>query len=633
MPNFSTDELKNQFEQLAEHIPMAVALFDRELRYLFASPRWISDFHLPETDIIGKNHYEIFPEIGEAWKDIHQRCLEGHIHKDDEVPFHRMDGSLDWLRREIRPWYACDGSIGGLMMYVEIITERKKARDELQAQHRFLRQVVDLNTSFIFAKDEQGSYTLVNKALADAYGSVPEEMVGKYDEDYNINRLETKHFRSDDLEVVRSRRAKFIPEESVTSVTGETRWYQTIKVPLISEDGETVQLLGIATDITERKKAQDELQAQHRFLRQVIDLNTSLIFAKDEEGNFLLVNKTLANAFGANPEEMVGKSDKDYNTNLEQVHNIYSDDMEVLRTRRAKFVPEEPITGTVTGKTRWYQTTKVPLISDDGESVQLLGVATDITERKHVEEQLQRLVIQEQEARQAAEAASKMKDLFMANMSHELRTPLNAIIGFLREMLYSEQLDSDNQHMAQRCLENSKRLHMLINSVLDLSRLAVGSLELVIDSIKPLELASYIKEDLFIPAKEKGLDFRLIVDEALPERIKHDEERLTQIISNLLVNAIKFTRKGHVQLELRRGEGERLIIEVSDTGVGIPQDMQSYIFESFVQGDIEHPKQGVGLGLSIVKNLAELMGGGVFLLSTLNSYTVFTVDLPLNLEA
>jgi PAS domain S-box-containing protein len=630
MLTFTTDELKNQFEQLAEHIPMAVALFDRELCYLFASKRWLSDFHLPQQDIIGKNHYEIFPEIGEDWKDTHQRCLEGHVHKDEEVEFRRMDGSLDWLRREIRPWFMRDGSIGGLIMYVEIITERKKARDELQAQHRFLRQVIDLNTSFIFAKDMNGGYTLVNKALADAYGSVPEAMVGKFDEDYNTNRRETQHFRSDDLEVVRSRRSKFIPEEPVTHVNGETRWYQTIKVPIVSAEGD-MQLLGIATDITERKKAQDELQAQHRFLRQVIDLNTSLIFAKDEDGNFLLVNKTLANAFGVTPEEMVGKSDKDYNPNPEQVHNIHSDDMEVLRTRRAKFIPEEPITGSVTGETRWYQTTKVPLISDDG--VQLLGVATDITERKRVEEQLQRLVVQEQEARQAAEAASKMKDLFLANMSHELRTPLNAIIGFLREMLYSEQLDSDNQHMAQRCLANSKRLHMLINSVLDLSRLAVGSLELVIDSIKPLELASYIKEDLYIQAKEKGLEFKLIVDDALPEIIRHDEERLTQIISNLLVNAIKFTRKGHIQLALKKGEGERLIIEVSDTGIGIPEDMHSYIFESFAQGQGEQPKQGVGLGLSIVKNLVELMGGGVFLRSALNSYTVFTVEVPLNLGA
>src|SRR5690606_2203424 len=133
--------------------------------------------------------------------------------------------------------------------------------------------------------------------------------------------------------------------------------------------------------------------------------------------------------------------------------------------------PEEPVSH-VTGETRWYQTIKVPLISDDGRDVQLLGIATDITERRNAEERLRIAFAQEQALRHAVEAASQMKDRFFANMSHELRTPLNAIIGFLREMLYSGQLDADNTHMAERSLANGSRLSMLINSVLDLSRLA-----------------------------------------------------------------------------------------------------------------------------------------------------------------
>ena len=134
-------------------------------------------------------------------------------------------------------WTQHDGTPGGLMVYTEDVTERKRAQDELTAQHWFLRQVIDLNTSFIFAKDISGKYTLINKALADAYGTTPEDAIGKYDEDFNPNPVETQHFKSDDLEVVNLRRAKFIAEEPVTHVTGETRWYQTIKVPLISEDG------------------------------------------------------------------------------------------------------------------------------------------------------------------------------------------------------------------------------------------------------------------------------------------------------------------------------------------------------------------------------------------------------------
>ena len=378
-----------QFQQLAHHIPMAIAIFDTQMRYLFANARWQQDYDL-DTSIIGRSHYDVFQEIGSDWKDIHQHCLEGAVHRDEVVRFPRIDGSVDWLSREIRPWYTDEGDIGGLIMYTEVITERKMAQDAIEDQRKFLRQVIDLNTSFIFAKDEDGRFTLVNKALAEHYGTTPEKMVGKIDEDFNPRIHETRHFRHDDLEVTRSRVRKFIPEEPVSNVrTGETRWYQTVKVPIVSEDGEHVQLLGVATDITERKKALDALQEQSRFLRQIIDLNTSLIFTKDENCNFILVNKVLADAFGATPDEMVGKSDKDYNEDPEQVHNIRRDDLEVLRTRRPKFVPEEPITGTVNGETRWYQTIKVPLISEDGQRVQLLGVATDITDRKKAQDALQ----------------------------------------------------------------------------------------------------------------------------------------------------------------------------------------------------------------------------------------------------
>ncbi|MEQ8677819.1 MAG: PAS domain-containing protein [Aggregatilineales bacterium] len=626
----SVEEIHHQFMQMATYLPMAVAVFDREMRYLFANPSWIENFDLAETNVIGKSHYDIFPQIGGDWKAIHQKCLQNDNPYKDTVAYRSKDGCLEWMRRDIRQWHLLNGEVGGLIIYADIITERKRTEEALKQQHQFLRQVIDLNTSFIFAKDVQGRYTLVNKALADAYGSVPDEMVGKSDGDYNKNEDENRHFRSDDLEVVNTRKAKFIPEEPVSNVHGETRWYQTIKIPLISNDGKDVQLLGVATDITERKRAQDELRAQHQFLRQVIDLNTSFIFAKDQQGLYTLVNQALADAYGSVPEAMVGKSDKDYNPDLDEVVKIHQDDLEVITTRKPKFIPQEPITY-ANGNTRWFQTIKVPIISDDGE-VQLLGVATDITERKQAEEQLQKLVVQEQEAREVAEAASKMKDLFLANMSHELRTPLNAIVGFLREMLYSEQLTPDNTHMAERCLANSKRLSLLINSVLDLTRLTVGSLELVVTGITIRELGQDIIDDFFTQAMEKHLKLELHIDQNLPDIIQHDEERLTQIISNLLTNAIKFTDHGIAKLALRGETDQRLIIEVSDTGIGIPDDLHQLVFENFAQGNTGRQQQGVGLGLSIVKNLTDLMGGTVKLYSQLHSHTVFTVDLPLNLS-
>jgi PAS domain S-box-containing protein len=627
----SIEEIKHQFEQLATHLPMAVALLDMDMRYLFVSQRWIEDYRLAESDIISRSHYDVFPEIGEGWKAIHQHCLRGHVHRDEEVLFRRLDGSTEWISREIRPWTYRDGHIGGLIMYTEVITERKQTQDELRYQHQFLRQVMDLNTNFVFAKDKEGYFTLVNQALADAYGSTIDDMVGKSDIDFNPNSDEVKNIRADDLEVLRTRTPKFISEEPVTQANGVTRWYQTTKVPLVLGDSDEVQLLGIATDITERKRIQDELHKQHRFLRHIIDLNTNLIFVKDAEGKFLLVNKTLADGCGVEPDEMVGKSDEDYNPDVQQVANIRRDDLEVLTAGKTKFIPEEPITDAITGEIRWYQTIKVPFMSDDGESIQLVGVSTDITERKRSQEQLEKLVVQEQEARQIAETAAKMKDLFMANMSHELRTPLNAMIGFLREMLYSTQLDTDNTHMAERSLANSKRLEILINSVLDLSRLAVGTLELVITEVDLRDLATMSRDDLSIQAKAKGLSIELEIDDTLPKIVNHDEERLIQIISNLMVNAIKYTEQGHVKLALENDNDKNLIIRVTDTGIGIPAHLHAKIFEDFIQLEDTHRHAGAGLGLSIVKSLVELMDGTIALESEVGEYTTFIVTLSLQL--
>jgi two-component system, sensor histidine kinase and response regulator len=536
-------------EQLAMYSPIAVALVDGDLRLLFVNERWTADYRLSRDAVIGRLLPEVLPAFSGDWPKIVAVCKGGAVYTDDELPFVRRPGEIDWVRREVRAWTDEIGGFGGLMVYTEIVTERKRAQEELRAQHRFLRQVIDLNTSFIFAKDVSGKYTLINKALANAYGTTPEDAIGKYDEDFNANPDETRHFKSDDLEVIQTRRPKFVPEEPVTHVTGETRWYQTIKVPLISDDGEDVQLLGIATDITERKRAQDELQAQHRFLRQVIDLNTSFIFTKDVTGKFTLINKALADAYGTTPESAIGKYDEDFNPNASETDRFRRDDLQVLQSRQPKFVAEEP-NSHAGRERRWYQTIKVPLISDDGQDVQLLGIATDITERRMAEERLRIAFAQEQALRHAVEAASQMKDRFFANMSHELRTPLNAIIGFLREMLYSGQLDADNTHMAERSLANGSRLSTLINSVLDLSRLAAGSLELVITPVNLAQLVSPIIDDLRRLAKEKELALKLMIDPSLPSLVQHDEERLTQIITNLLTNAIKFTDEGYVELQL-----------------------------------------------------------------------------------
>ncbi|MBC8100720.1 MAG: HAMP domain-containing protein [Armatimonadetes bacterium] len=235
-------------------------------------------------------------------------------------------------------------------------------------------------------------------------------------------------------------------------------------------------------------------------------------------------------------------------------------------------------------------------------------------------------------ARREAEDATRMKDLFLATMSHELRTPLNAMIGFLYLMIYSGQMDDDNVHMAERSLANTQRLLTLINNILDLSRIATGGLEIVPGAMSLRQVAAGLYNDLKLLSQDKALRLDLEVDSTLPDSINHDESRISQIVINLVSNAIKFTEKGTILLAFRQHE-DLLIIQVADTGVGIPQSKQHLIFDDFFQVDATSTRnqQGAGLGLAIVKRLVLLMKGSIKLTSEPGQGSTFTVELPLEL--
>jgi signal transduction histidine kinase len=252
----------------------------------------------------------------------------------------------------------------------------------------------------------------------------------------------------------------------------------------------------------------------------------------------------------------------------------------------------------------------------------------------HAAENEQRYIKELEAARRQAEDATRMKDLFLATMSHELRTPLNAMIGFLHLMIYSDQLDEDNTYMAERSLANTQRLLTLINNILDLSRIATGGLQIVPAPVQIRYLVAGLYNDLKMLAHDKGLRLRLDVDHTLPETIQHDETRLAQIITNLVGNAIKFTEKGEVELQIER-QREKLVLRVTDTGIGIPKAKLGLIFDDFFQVDSSSTRQqqGAGLGLAIVKRLVILMDGTINVESEVGVGTTFTVELPLDLPA
>ena len=238
-------------------------------------------------------------------------------------------------------------------------------------------------------------------------------------------------------------------------------------------------------------------------------------------------------------------------------------------------------------------------------------------------------------AREKAEEANRMKDLFIAKTSHDLRSPLNGIIGFT-QMLMADEKSAERLKMHQAVLQSSEMLLRLINDLLDLSKISAGTLHIEHLPFSPRELAETVCGGSRTLAASRGIDLSVTVTDRVPQFVVSDRLRIGQILLNLLSNAIKFTDRGSVRVTidlLPTTQGRsRLLLRVADTGIGIPNDQVPRIFESFVQitDDADKRRQGLGLGLSIVKSLVDMLGGVITVESAPGAGSTFSLELPVD---
>jgi len=367
------------------------------------------------------------------------------------------------------------------------------------------------------------------------------------------------------------------------------------------------------------------LARERSLLRALLDATPDLVFFKDVRSRYLGFNRAFAEFCGRSESEMIGRTDREF-TSPESAELYQRSDRAVVDTgklERHEFWIEFP-----DGRRACLETLKAPLPGVDGRPAGLVGVSRDVTERKRMESELQdhrgRLEMlvglrteQLQQAKDAAEAASRAKNLFLANISHEIRTPLNAITGMAQLIALDPQTHGRHAERLRVMTEASEQLLGLIDDVLVLSKIEAGSSALDVAPFDIHELVDGVRAMMTGKAKSKGVALGAELVPPLDGRYVGDAMRLRQVLLNFVGNAVKFTDRGSIRLRARIecAEGERtcLRFEVEDTGVGIEAAHHRRIFDAFEQ--IEAPgglrRGGTGLGLAISARIARQMGGDI----------------------
>jgi len=375
-------------------------------------------------------------------------------------------------------------------------------------------------------------------------------------------------------------------------------------------------------------KDQAELNAEalrrtRQRLQGILDHTPAVIFIKGTDGRYELVNREYEALLETTHEEVIGLHDQEV-LPAPEAQNVIANDQRVLESGESTEFEE---TLQLAGENRTYLSLKFPLYDEGGRVTGLCGIATDITQRKRAEAEVQR-------ARSNAESANRAKSTFLANMSHEIRTPLSAMIGYTDLLLDDARADDTQATHLRAVRANADHLLAIINDILDLSKIEAGEMPIERQTCQPAELVAEVLSGMRVLASEKGVTLSVDDTSPLPKIIWTDATRLKQVLFNLLSNAVKFAEDGDVRFHIRLLTGDdegspRLCFEVVDSGEGMSEEQQTRLFQPFTQADATTTRRhgGTGLGLSIARRLARMLGGEVTVQSTPGEGSRFTLTV------
>lgn len=415
------------------------------------------------------------------------------------------------------------------------------------------------------------------------------------------------------------------PDGSVRTLVANVQWRRDAV-------GDLIGLAGTVQDVTDQMAAAAALRKSESLHRMIAEnVGDGIWIVELSSLRFVYASPAVINTSGYTPEELS-------NLTIDQV--VAPSSLERVQTELKRALAEANSGLDVThrleieekskaGGTVWVEVTARLLRDAEGIPREILGVTREITERRRSRELLER-------AKAQAEEASRLKSRFVSNVSHEIRTPLNAIIGF-SELVLGDTVLSEAQARARVILRESEVLLALVNELLDHAKMEEGKLELCPEPSDLRELLATLERSGGLQAVRKGLDFQLVVAPDVPSNVNCDALRLRQVLQNLINNALKFTERGSVSVEVvcleRSSRRATVKFTVNDTGIGIPEDRQTAIFDSFVQADAQTTRKygGTGLGTTIARQLVEMMGGRLELESHFGYGSTFWFAVPFDI--
>ena len=623
-------ESTERYRLLFESSEAGINLLDKYGNFLMVNKPASEPWGMSVENIVNKNIRDIMPPdmANEAMSLIHE-IEETGTGRGQERYIKHLD---KYFIEDVRPVLDSEGKFFGVQVLTYDITERKRVEEAMRASEERFKELADLLPQIVFETDETGNLTFVNRRALEAgsYGYTEEDiakgwsalqMVAPQDQDRAtqdmLRRLSGEELGAVEYTGLRKDGSEF-------SILIDAN-------PSVREN-KVVGLRGVVIDITERKKAEEEIT----LLSQALAMTATAVTLIDLDGKVMDVNEAMLRLHGfANKRSVLGKPVLDLVA--PEQREAAAADMQDLWEKGEVNGEYEIITED--GKTIPVETSVTVMKNTDGKATGLVAITRDITERKKAEQELQernaQLKAQREELVEKAtelELVSQAKSEFLASMSHELRTPLNAVIGFSELMLdgIPGEINDEQRGCVNDILDSGRRLLSLINDILDLSKVEAGKIELKLQNLDIADIITGVVQIMKPVLGKNGQEIEVSVMQGLP-KVRGDKNRLEQILLNLLSNASKFTDQGgRVRIHVGRKD-DYCQVAVIDTGIGIKKEDQEHVFEAFVQGETlsDRKKEGTGLGLTLTKQFVEATGGRIWMESEYGKGSTFIFTIPL----